>query len=54
VFDDIDDVFRNDFDLGVAGVQSTTITRYPRRLFPFQAGWAAEIRITVEVQARIT
>lgn len=54
VFDDIDDVFRNDFDLGVAGVQSTTITRYPRRLFPFMGGWAAEIRVTVEVQARLT
>jgi len=54
IFDDIDDVFRNDFDLGVAGVHSTTITRYPRRLFPFLSGWAAEIRVTVEVQARLT
>jgi len=54
VFNDIDDVFRNDFDLGVAGVHSTTITAYPRRLFPFQAGWAAEIRVTVQVQARLT
>ena len=54
VFNDIDDVFRNDFDLGVAGVQSTTITSYPRRLFPFAAGWAAEIRMTVQVAARLT
>lgn len=53
-FDDIDDVFRNDSDLGVDGVQHMVITDYQRRLFPFNSGWACEIRVTVNVKARIS
>lgn len=53
-FDTVDDTLRNDHTLGLSSVQRSVITEVTRRLFPFQKGWAAELRVLLEVHARLT
>lgn len=54
IFDVIDTTIRNNSKLGLDSIIGAEIVEYPRRLFPFQGGWACEWRVTIEVEARLT
>lgn len=55
ILDPIEDVFADDPTIGLAAtvVNWVRVARIASTLFPFHKGWACELVVTVEVQARL-
>ena len=53
LFSSIEDVLADDTSLGSTDVQLASIERFSSTLFPFASGWACELGIDVQVEARL-
>lgn len=54
ILDDIEDVLADDPQIGLTSIQWATAGDIQALLWPFQSGWASEIVLSVNVEARLT
>lgn len=50
----LEDELADDVTAGISGVQTIKVDELSSTLFPFEAGWACELSLDLEVQARLT
>ena len=53
LFESIENVLADDTSLGSTDVQLASVQRFSSTVFPFEAGWACELGIDVQVEARL-